>query len=52
MCRPTRWPAAWAVVPEMQIINETTVAGYANYMRSAVQNGVGSIGADRSAETP
>jgi len=28
-------------VPEMQITHETTVAGYANYMRSAVQNGVG-----------
>ena len=35
-------------VPEMQITNETTVAGYANYMRSAVQNGIGSIGADRT----
>jgi uncharacterized protein (DUF1800 family) len=36
-------------VPEMQITNETTVAGYANYMRSAVQSGVGLNGTDRSA---
>jgi len=36
-------------VPEMQITNETTVAGYANYMRSAVQSGVGLNGADRNA---
>jgi uncharacterized protein (DUF1800 family) len=36
-------------VPEMQITNETTVAGYANYMRSAVENGVGLHGIDRSA---
>lgn len=34
------------VVPEMQITHETSVAGYANYMRSAVQNGVGRRGVD------
>jgi uncharacterized protein (DUF1800 family) len=28
-------------VPEMQITHETSVAGYANFMRGAVQNGVG-----------
>jgi uncharacterized protein (DUF1800 family) len=36
-------------VPEMQITHETTVAGYANYMRSAVQNGVGWHGANLTA---
>ncbi len=30
------------VSPEMQITNETTVAGYLNYMRTAVSNGIGS----------
>ncbi len=33
-------------VPEMQITHETTVAGYANYMRSGVQNGFGQNGVD------
>ncbi|RZU01097.1 DUF1800 domain-containing protein [Rivibacter subsaxonicus] len=32
-------------VPEMQITHESSVAGYANYMRAAVQSGVGSYGA-------
>jgi uncharacterized protein (DUF1800 family) len=36
-------------VPEMQITHETTVAGYANYMRSAVQHGVGLHGLDGAA---
>ena len=36
-------------VPEMQITNETTVAGYANYMRAVVQNGVGLNGANGTA---
>jgi len=36
-------------VPEMQITNETTVAGYANYIRTVVQNGVGLNGANGTA---
>jgi len=47
--------AANLVAPEFQIIHEVSVAGYANFMRSAVQSGVGSnsprdIQADYSAE--
>ena len=46
MCRPTREAGSLNLsVPEMQITHETTVAGYANYMRAAVQNGVGFNGA-------
>jgi hypothetical protein len=37
---------AGLAVPEMQITHETTVAGYANFMRSAVQYGFGQNGAD------
>ena len=33
--------AAGLVAPEMQIVNETSVIGYSNYLRNAVQNGVG-----------
>jgi len=33
---------AGLVAPELQIIHETSVVGYANCMRSAVQNGLGS----------
>jgi len=33
--------AAGLVAPEMQIINETSVIGYSNYLRNAVQNGIG-----------
>jgi uncharacterized protein (DUF1800 family) len=36
-------------VPEMQITSETTVAGYANYVRSGVQNGFGLNGLDGKA---
>jgi len=43
------------VAPELQIVHETSVVGYANFMRSAVQNGLGSgsprdIQADYSVE--
>ena len=43
------------VAPELQIVHETSVVGYANFMRSAVQSGLGSgnprdIQADYSAE--
>lgn len=34
--------AANLVAPEFQIIHEVSVAGYANFMRTAVQSGVGS----------
>ncbi len=37
----TQATAAGLVVPEMQIVHETTVAGYANYMRDNVSAGVG-----------
>ena len=33
---------AGLVAPELQIINEVSVVGYSNFMRSAVQNGLGS----------
>jgi uncharacterized protein (DUF1800 family) len=36
-------------VPEMQITNETTVAGYANYMVSGVRSGFGQNGLDYAA---
>jgi uncharacterized protein (DUF1800 family) len=34
--------AAGLVAPELQIVHETSVVGYSNFMRSAVQNGLGS----------
>jgi uncharacterized protein (DUF1800 family) len=37
----TQASAAGLVVPEMQIVHETTVAGYVNYMRDNVSAGVG-----------
>jgi len=37
--------AARLVSPEMQIVNETSVVGYSNFMRNAVVNGIGT-GAD------
>ena len=33
---------AGLVAPELQIVNEVAVVGYSNFMRSVVQNGVGS----------
>ena len=41
----TQATAAGLVVPEMQIVHETTVAGYANFMRDNVASGVGSFNA-------
>ncbi|CAN5626150.1 DUF1800 domain-containing protein [soil metagenome] len=35
--------------PEMQITHETTVVGYANFMRNAVQSGIGQNGLDGKA---
>jgi uncharacterized protein (DUF1800 family) len=34
--------AAGLVAPELQIVNEVSVVGYSNFMRSIVQNGAGS----------
>jgi uncharacterized protein (DUF1800 family) len=39
-------------LPEMQITDETSVAGYANYMIGAVQRGVGQKGVDGKAARP
>jgi uncharacterized protein (DUF1800 family) len=41
---PPNTPIATAglVAPELQIVNEVAVVGYSNFMRSIVQNGVGS----------
>jgi uncharacterized protein (DUF1800 family) len=41
---PPNTPIATAglVAPELQIVNEVSVVGYSNFMRGAVQNGVGS----------
>jgi uncharacterized protein (DUF1800 family) len=36
-------------VPEMQITDESSVVGYTNFMRNAVQNGVGLRGLDNAA---
>ena len=33
---------AGLIAPELQIVHETSVVGYSNFMRSAVQNGLGS----------
>ncbi|MGM9487167.1 DUF1800 domain-containing protein [Ideonella sp. YS5] len=44
--------AAGMTLPEMQITNEASVAGYANYMIAGVQRGVGQKGADGKAVRP
>ncbi len=44
--------AAGMTLPEMQITNESSVAGYANYMIAAVQRGVGQKGIDGRAARP
>ena len=44
--------AAGMVAPEMQITHETTVAGYANFMRYGIQYGFGQYGEDWSAKRP
>jgi uncharacterized protein (DUF1800 family) len=41
----SRVGALGLVNPEAQITNETTVAGYLNFMRGAIQNGVGTASA-------
>jgi uncharacterized protein (DUF1800 family) len=44
--------AAGMTLPEMQITNEASVAGYANYMIAAVQRGVGQKGVDGKGARP
>jgi uncharacterized protein (DUF1800 family) len=41
--------AAQRTAPELQITHETTVAGYANYLRSGLQSGFGQNGVDWTA---
>lgn len=41
--------AAGMTLPEMQITNETSVAGYANFMQATVWRGIGQFGADGKA---
>jgi uncharacterized protein (DUF1800 family) len=43
---------AGMTLPEMQITNETSVAGYANYVVAGVQRGVGQKGVDGKAARP
>ncbi len=38
--------AAGLVAPELQITHETSVVGYANYMQTVIQSGIGDIDAD------
>ncbi|MFT5533856.1 MAG: hypothetical protein ACI802_002091 [Candidatus Paceibacteria bacterium] len=40
------------VAPEFQLTNETTVAGYINYMQAAVSNGVGDVKPDYTSLLP
>ena len=44
--------AAALVAPEFQIINESTVTGYVNYMQNAVSRGIGDVAADYSSLLP
>ena len=44
----TQAAAAGLVVPEMQIVHETTTAGYVNFMRDNVAAGVGTFGSGMS----
>jgi uncharacterized protein (DUF1800 family) len=41
--------AAGLVAPELQITHETSVIGYANYMQTVIQSGIGDIDADYTA---
>ncbi len=44
--------AAGVTAPEFQLCNETTVAGYLNFMQSVIQNGIGELKPDYTAELP
>ncbi len=39
-------PALGVVAPEFQIVNESSVVGYVNYMQNAISKGVGDVKAD------
>lgn len=45
----TRTGAAGLTAPELQLTHESSVAGYANYMRTGVQSGFGQAGIDYTA---
>ncbi|SFF60928.1 Uncharacterized conserved protein, DUF1800 family [Duganella sp. CF458] len=45
-------PALGVVAPEFQIVNETSVVGYANYMQTAISKGIGDVKADYSTLLP
>ncbi|WP_431475455.1 DUF1800 domain-containing protein [Massilia eburnea] len=45
-------PALGVVAPEFQIVNETSVVGYANYMQTAISKGIGDVKADYSSLLP
>jgi len=48
--RPGYVPSALGVVaPEFQIVNESSVVGYVNYMQNAISKGVGDVKADYAA---
>lgn len=39
-------PALGVVAPEFQIVNESSVVGYVNYMQNAISKGIGDVKAD------
>ncbi len=45
-------PALGVVAPEFQIVNESSVVGYANYMQNAISKGIGDVKADYSTLLP
>jgi uncharacterized protein (DUF1800 family) len=45
-------PALGVVAPEFQIVNETSVVGYANFMQSVISKGIGDVKADYSTLLP
>jgi hypothetical protein len=45
-------PALGVVAPEFQIVNESSVVGYVNYMQNAISKGVGDVKADYAALLP
>ncbi|WP_426340582.1 DUF1800 domain-containing protein [Pseudoduganella sp. S-14] len=45
-------PALGVVAPEFQIVNETSVVGYANFMQTAISRGIGDVKADYSSLLP
>ncbi|MTW14444.1 DUF1800 family protein [Pseudoduganella eburnea] len=45
-------PALGVAAPEFQIVNESSVVGYVNYMQNAISKGVGDVKADYAALLP